>query len=405
MQIAFYYVDCPEAHPAKTLWGQVPREGHLGIASLAIEAIRRHMPGTVIHHLTDLQSAPLSGVDHVRRHPIEKLMLGRLDHYTELEGDWLFLDTDIIVQRNVQAVFEQPFDVAVTDRPERERVILDDKLLDTMPYNSGVIFSRCPEFWRAAALAARTLRERFHDWLGDQWAINKVIRQTSQFRILVLPGEQYNYIPVSAQDDVSQKAAVHYKGHRKAYLLGDQVSMGRRWEVLARIIQAKGWTRGVEVGVKEGRTILYLLRECPNLTMLGVDLWEPRPGLEKEGGESHVTSDLPGQYQHLRNVTAKYKERAVLLKGESTAIAQTIPDASLDFAFIDADHREFAVRADILAWLPKVKPGGMLCGHDYQDKFPGVKAAVEALCPGFRLHSDSTWTWPLDNLTNRNGKG
>jgi len=49
-------------------------------------------------------------------------------------------------------------------------------------------------------------------------------------------------------------------------------------------------------------------------------------------------------------------------------------DSTLDAVFIDADHSEEAVSRDIAAWWPKVKPGGILAGHDFDE--PGVAAAV-----------------------------
>ncbi len=42
---------------------------------------------------------------------------------------------------------------------------------------------------------------------------------------------------------------------------------------------------------------------------------------------------------------------------------------SCDLVFIDADHRHSMVKMDIEAWLPIVKQGGILCGHDCEKKF------------------------------------
>jgi predicted O-methyltransferase YrrM len=43
-------------------------------------------------------------------------------------------------------------------------------------------------------------------------------------------------------------------------------------------------------------------------------------------------------------------------------MAGKVKDGSLDFVFIDADHRYLAVIKDLAAWTPKLKPGGTLCG-------------------------------------------
>jgi hypothetical protein len=48
----------------------------------------------------------------------------------------------------------------------------------------------------------------------------------------------------------------------------------------------------------------------------------------------------------------------------SLEATKLIKDKSLDICFIDADHRYVPCKADILAYIPKVKDGGILSGHD-----------------------------------------
>ena len=64
-------------------------------------------------------------------------------------------------------------------------------------------------------------------------------------------------------------------------------------------------------------------------------------------------------------------------EGKSADVAGAILDNCLDFVFIDASHDYQSVVQDIQAWLPKVKPGGILAGHDYTAAFPGVVEAVD----------------------------
>lgn len=53
-------------------------------------------------------------------------------------------------------------------------------------------------------------------------------------------------------------------------------------------------------------------------------------------------------------------------KMSSLEACEYIPDNSLDICFIDADHTYKSVKADIEAYLPKVKEGGIICGHDFE---------------------------------------
>jgi len=57
------------------------------------------------------------------------------------------------------------------------------------------------------------------------------------------------------------------------------------------------------------------------------------------------------------------------------AAAQFV-DESIDFVYIDANHRYEDVCDDIKAWLPKVKDGGLIGGHDYAEPSCGVQEAV-----------------------------
>ncbi len=70
--------------------------------------------------------------------------------------------------------------------------------------------------------------------------------------------------------------------------------------------------------------------------------------------------------QFMKNVEA-YQALVTVVRARSNEGVEQIPDASLDICFIDADHIYAGVKRDIELYLPKVKPGGILCGHDCED--------------------------------------
>lgn len=161
----------------------------------------------------------------------------------------------------------------------------------------------------------------------------------------------------------------------------------RRWEWLTERVRDNGWVRGAELGVKDGQTLYYLLERCPALFMVGVDLWAPQP----ERGD-YGYADWPHE-THERQARIRaddFPGRVYLIKGATVEAAREIEDGSLDFVFIDADHSTDAVAADATAWRPKIRPGGMLCGHDVG--WPSVQAALQQVCPGYRLAGhDGIW--------------
>lgn len=100
--------------------------------------------------------------------------------------------------------------------------------------------------------------------------------------------------------------------------------------------------------------------------------------------------DFPGRSQFIRLPSVKGSEK--------------VADGSLDLVFIDAIHLYEDVLEDIAAWLPKLKPNGILAGDDYQGSFQGVIDAVnETFPPHIRRVHLETGVWYVRNRDVRNG--
>jgi SAM-dependent methyltransferase len=148
----------------------------------------------------------------------------------------------------------------------------------------------------------------------------------------------------------------------------------RAGEVLKRL--PLGEVVGVEVGVFRGY-MSHALLENPNLTLYMVDNWV---GNEKFAHIGHGKASQPENKRLAVANTAFATGRRFIFHGESVEMAKEVPN-DLDFVFIDADHSYKGVRDDIEAWKDKVKPGGLLSGHDYNNPNdpcgPEVKRAVD----------------------------
>lgn len=131
--------------------------------------------------------------------------------------------------------------------------------------------------------------------------------------------------------------------------------------------------RGAEIGVWRGEHAAALLEQNPALELLLVDPYEPQPGYqERKNHPAYLARAERMARERLRPFGAS----AVFVRKPSTTAAAEIADASLDFVFIDADHSYAGALADLKAWAPKVRPGGLVCGHDYGTN-PGRYIDVE----------------------------
>lgn len=137
---------------------------------------------------------------------------------------------------------------------------------------------------------------------------------------------------------------------------------------LDHLIKTHKWTRGIEVGVRFGRTLFHLLDRNPALIMYAVDM------------------DISQFYD--RDVQKRYNDRLFVLEGDSSSQAVKITQP-VDFIFIDAGHSTKSVTKDIVAYKDLVKTANGLLGHDID--YPSIQKALNNLNIEYDVCPDNVW--------------
>jgi predicted O-methyltransferase YrrM len=222
-----------------------------------------------------------------------------------------------------------------------------------------------------------------------------------ELKIPVLPG-RFCAI-VKRENILPEHIALHASGHPsgnslKQYtdavdrvLRGDKglnTEISMRCHVLSRLIlsysENPAHPIGAEVGIFKGENAINLLNIFPGLKLHCIDNRQPM-GAEKK---------YPDAENIWNNISSKYSNRIVNYTCNSTEAKINEP---LDYVFIDADHRTDSVIKDIEYYLPFIKPGGFIAGHDINRKGTyysntSVKEAVEKVFGNnFQTGADYTW--------------
>jgi hypothetical protein len=148
-----------------------------------------------------------------------------------------------------------------------------------------------------------------------------------------------------------------------------------------------GW--GAEIGVSNGFYSDTILSGSRLERLFSIDLWcSPMIWWEQ------LTT--PSEYISAVNRLFRYGVRSVIIKMASLEATRLFPEQSLDFIYIDATHDYEGVKADLAAWWPKLKPGGIMAGHDYADDC-GVPRAVNEFVAAHGLALAVTECDSVDN--------
>ena len=152
--------------------------------------------------------------------------------------------------------------------------------------------------------------------------------------------------------------------------------------------------RVAEIGVREGENFRRLLVPSVELA-LAVDPWKAF-GLISENDDELTQEELNRQANLMFLWSLVDTRIRVARCGSAYAAVLMEPVGEFDFVYIDADHTESAVYADLVMWSQLVREGGVIAGHDYRQRTLksgvnfGVIDAISRFCAetGLKVYVD-----------------
>lgn len=180
-------------------------------------------------------------------------------------------------------------------------------------------------------------------------------------------------------------------------------------EVLPLFLNDNHWLgKGAEVGVQKGLFSEIILTYWKGEVLYSIDPWKEFEETLYPDNANVSQAEQDAIYQEAVDRLSPFGERSRILRKTSEEASKAFEAESLDFVYIDAQHTYQAVSRDIRLWYPKIKKGGLICGHDYIPDsifwygIFGVQSAVnqfaanrglEVLISGEKLEEQKVASW------------
>lgn len=138
---------------------------------------------------------------------------------------------------------------------------------------------------------------------------------------------------------------------------------------------------GCEIGVFRGSSLITWMLARPGQQAIAID------DFQKHGAQSDIHERSKELLRATLDQHGFAPDQILIFEARSYDAAMLIPDDSLAFLFIDADHTEPGIGRDITVWPQKVLPGGIIVFHDYGSWKPHyfVTQAVDT------WHQETQW--------------
>lgn len=132
-------------------------------------------------------------------------------------------------------------------------------------------------------------------------------------------------------------------------------------EDLARLFHYLHFKAGAEIGTERGYFAETICRNNPDVQLYCIDPYRAYKGYREHKSQRK----LDGFYAEAQKRLSEYQYRVDFVRRLSIEAASSLYDESLDFIYIDGNHSLLHVVQDLCYWVPKVRSGGIVAGHDY----------------------------------------
>lgn len=137
-----------------------------------------------------------------------------------------------------------------------------------------------------------------------------------------------------------------------------------RKNLFVGLVRDLGIVHMAEIGVWKGDFARFVLRQAEQIEKyVLIDPWRNLPDWNKPFNKSDI------EFEEVRKEALSkvedFKDKVIEIRATTKEAKGRIEDGSLDLVYIDGDHTLRGITIDLVSLLPKVRPGGFLCGDDF----------------------------------------
>lgn len=133
------------------------------------------------------------------------------------------------------------------------------------------------------------------------------------------------------------------------------------WSDFLRVARVR---QMAEIGVFAGEFAAAVLERCGEIERYHlIDPWRHLGGWNKPANRSD--EEFERIYAEALARTDPWRQKRIVLRGTTTEVIDRLPDAGLDFVYVDGDHTLRGIAIDLIAAYGKVREGGWIGGDDF----------------------------------------